>query len=191
MRFLKRIAVFTTTTIAVVFLIAWSFYSFGFNSFASGFLVNWLAISWVAVIGQVIDFSFASGYYTVRPFERSAWIYECLGIRIFKRLMRWRAWSFLNPTLRLQKGKIFSALQSLEKETRKAETGHLLVFIIILFFVGYAFAEGWLATAGWLLLFNILFNGYPVMLQRYNRQKLLRLIQKKHENYQNTDAGAD
>jgi Glycosyl-4,4'-diaponeurosporenoate acyltransferase len=28
----------------------------------------------------------------------------------------------------------------------------------------------------WTLLFNILINGYPIMLQRYNRIKLLEFI---------------
>jgi hypothetical protein len=27
----------------------------------------------------------------------------------------------------------------------------------------------WFDAAAWLMLFNIFFNGYPVMLQRYNR----------------------
>lgn len=191
MAFLKKIVLFLIMTIVVIFLIAWSFYSFGFNSFVSAFLINWLAMSWVALTGQVINVSFSPGYYAVRPFEQSGLIYECLGIRIFKKLMRSKPWSFLNPTLRLQKGKTLPALQSLEKETRKAEAGHLLVSIIILFFIGYALFKDWFVTAGWMLLFNILFNGYPVMLQRYNRQKLLRLIQKKHENNQSTDTQAD
>ena len=30
----------------------------------------------------------------------------------------------------------------------------------------------WFDAAGWLMLFNVLFNGYPVMLQRYNRMRL-------------------
>ncbi len=35
-----------------------------------------------------------------------------------------------------------------------------------------AAVRGWWAAAGWTLLFNILFNGYPAMLQRYNRALL-------------------
>jgi hypothetical protein len=37
---------------------------------------------------------------------------------------------------------------------------------------------GWIDAALWILLFNIVFNGYPVMLQRYNRLRLQRLTAK-------------
>jgi hypothetical protein len=55
---------------------------------------------------------------------------------------------------------------------RKAEMSHLFIFLIILAFMLYALANGWFSAAGWLLIFNMLINGYPVILQRYNRVKL-------------------
>jgi len=43
----------------------------------------------------------------------------------------------------------------------------------------YALLRGWFDAAAWLLAFDVLINGYPIMLQRYNRIKLQELIQRQ------------
>jgi len=69
----------------------------------SAFLINWLAMSWVAIIGQVVRFSFAPEYYGAKPFERTGRVYERLGIRLFKKLVRREPLSIFSPTLRFPK----------------------------------------------------------------------------------------
>jgi hypothetical protein len=49
-----------------------------------------------------------------------------------------------------------------------------VLFVLTLVIVANAAIQGWWIAAGTTLLFDILVNGYPVMLQRYNRA-LLRL----------------
>jgi hypothetical protein len=138
-----------------------------------------LALCWVAVIGQVVNLSFAPSYYHTKSFERTGQVYERLGIRLFKKLVRRGPLSIFSPTLRFPKEKTVSALQGLLNEMQKAETGHALIFILMLLFVGYAALKGWLDAVVWMLLFNILINGYPIMLQRYNRIKLRGLIHQQ------------
>jgi hypothetical protein len=154
--------------------------AFGFRSPLFAFLANWLAISWVALNGQLVQFSFAPRYYTTQPFEHTGQVYERLGIRLFKGLVRRGPLAMFSPTLQFPKDKTVPALRTLENEMRKAETGHVLIFVLMLVFVGYALLQGWLDTVAWLLLFNILINGYPIMLQRYNRIKLQHLICCRH-----------
>jgi hypothetical protein len=84
----KKLVLFTVATIAAVFLIIWSLDAFGFRSPISTFLVNWLAMSWVAIAGQVVHFSFPLRYYDIEGFERAGQVYERLGIRLFKGLVR-------------------------------------------------------------------------------------------------------
>jgi hypothetical protein len=175
METLKKLVLFTVATVAAICLILWTWGSFGFRSPVSAFLVNWLAMSWMAVIGPVVHPSFAPWYYRVKAFERTGRVYERVGIRLFKKLVRRGPLSILSPTLRFPKEKTGAALQGLLSEMRKAETGHALVFVLVLLFVGYALLNGWLDAVVWLLLFNILINGYPIMLQRYNRIKLQEL----------------
>jgi Glycosyl-4,4'-diaponeurosporenoate acyltransferase len=176
METLKKLLLFTVATVAAIALVLWTWDSFGFRSPVSALLVNWLTMSWIAVIGQVVRLSFALGYYRTRPFEGTGQVYERLGIRLFKKLVRRGPLSIFSPTLRFPKEKTVSALQGLESEMRKAETGHALIFMLVLLFVGYMLLKGWLDAVVWMLLFNILINGYPIMLQRYNRIKLQELI---------------
>jgi hypothetical protein len=179
METLKKLLVFTIATATAIALILWAWGSFGFRSPVSAFLVNWLTMSWIAIIGQVAHLSFAPGYYRTRPFERAGQVYERLGIRLFKKLVRHGPLALFSPTLRFPKERTVSALQSLLGEMQKAETGHALIFVLVLLFVGYALFKGWLDAVAWMLLFNILINGYPIMLQRYNRIKLQELIQQQ------------
>jgi len=179
MEVFKKFVLFTVATIAVAYLIVWSLGAFGFRSLVFAFLANWLAMSWVAVAGQVIRFSFAPGYYGIKPFEQTGQVYERLGIRLFKRLVRRGPLSIFSPTLRFPKDKTIPALQNLDNEMRKAETGHVFIFVLMLVFAGYALLKGWYDAVGWMLAFNVMINGYPVMLQRYNRIKLQELIHKQ------------
>ncbi len=176
---IKNVLWFTMATFAAIFLIVWTVDSFGFRSPVSALLVNWLAMSWVAIVGQAIHFSFASGYYEIQSFEQTGQVYEHLGVHLFKTIVRRGPLSIFSSTLRFPKEKTISALCNLDSEMRKAETGHLLIFILMLLFSGYALLEGWLDAVAWLLMFNILINGYPIMLQRYNRIKLQELIRKQ------------
>ena len=175
----KKLISFTIATIVALVLTVWSWDAFGFRSPVFAFLVNWLAMSWVALIGPLVQFSFAPGYYATQPFEHTGQVYERLGIRLFKRLVRRGPLAMFSPTLRFPKDKTVPALRILENEMRKAETGHVLIFVLMFVFVGYALLQGWFDTVAWLLLFNILINGYPIMLQRYNRIKLHELICKQ------------
>jgi hypothetical protein len=179
METLKKVLWSTVTTVAAVFLILWTVDSFGFRSPVSAFLINWLAMSWMAVIGQVVNLSFAPRFYEAKPFERTGQVYERLGIRLFKKLVRRGPLSIFSPTLRFPKEKTVSALQGLLSEMRKAETAHAIIFVLMLLVVGYVLLQGWLDAVVWTLLFNIFINGYPIMLQRYNRIKLQELIHQQ------------
>ena len=172
----KKLVWFTAVTITAVYLIVWSLDAFGFRSPTFAFLVNWLAVSWVAFAGQAVHFSFPQRYYDIRAFERTGQVYERLGIRLFKRLVRRGPLSIFSPTLRFPKEKTISALRHLDDEMRKAEAGHLFAFVLVLLFSSYALLRGWFDAAGWMLAFNIIIDGYPIMLQRYNRIKLKDLI---------------
>jgi hypothetical protein len=180
METLKKASFFAAATVAAVALIAWVVDACGFRSPASALLVNWLGMSWMAVLGQAVRFSFAPGYYHAQPFERAGRVYECLGIRVFKKLVRRGPLAVFSPTLRMPEGRTIAALQSLGADMQKAESGHVVIFALMMVYVGCTLLKGWLDAALWAMLFNILINGYPVMLQRYNRIKLQELIQQQN-----------
>ncbi len=165
MKNLKKPTIIIAATIAVIFLIIWSLDAFGFRVPIFAFLVNWLAMSWIVVLGQIVHLSFPSRYYDIKSFEQTGRIYERLGIRFFKNLVRRGSLSIFSPTLRFPKERTIPALQRLEQEMRNAETGHVLIFTLILLVVIYALLRGCLDAAGWMLLFDVIINSYPIMLQ--------------------------
>jgi hypothetical protein len=177
---LKPLILLVTATVVHVLLIVWSLDSFGFRGPTSAFLVNWLVMSWVAVVSQGVRFSLPARYYDLRPFEQTGRLYEHLGIRFFKRLMRRRPFSAFSPALRPPGERTISALQGLDGEMRKAEACHVFIFALMLLFGSYTLLRGRFATVGWVLCFNVVINGYPIMLQRYNRVRLMRFIEKHH-----------
>jgi hypothetical protein len=177
MSLFRKIAVFTIATIAAGYLLFWSLDAFGFHSPIFALLANWLLMSWVAFAGQAVNFYFPSRYYDIKAFEGTGQFYERLGIRFFKSLVRRGPLAIFSPTLRFPEEKTVPALLRLDQEMRKAETGHVLIFVFMLFFIGYALFKGWLDAVAWMLVFNVMINLYPIMLQRYNRIKLQELIQ--------------
>jgi hypothetical protein len=58
------------------------------------------------------------------------------------------------------------------EHTKDAETGHLFILLVITGITVWALASGWWGAAGWLLLFNLLHNGYPVLSMRQLRARL-------------------
>jgi hypothetical protein len=174
---LKKPAVFALATLGVVLLVIWALDAFGFRSPVFAFLLNWLAMSWVALAGQAIPFALPASYYDIKDFERTGRVYERLGVPLFKKLVRRGPLAIFSPTLRFPKAKTIAALQHLDHEMRKAEAGHVFVFLLMLVFSSYALLNAWFDAAGWMLAFNVLINGYPIMLQRYNRILLQELIQ--------------
>ncbi len=175
----KKLAVLALATLGVVLLVIWSLDAFGFRSPVFAFLLNWLAMSWVALAGQAIHFALPASYYNIKSFERTGRIYERLGLPLFKKLVRRGPLAIFSPTLRFPKDRTVAALQHLDHEMQQAEAGHVYIFLLIMVFVSYALLNGWLDAVGWMLAFNILINGYPIMLQRHNRIMLQELIQRQ------------
>ncbi len=169
---IKQVLMVVLATVIAILCAVYLVDSFGFQGPFSALLINWIAMSWVAIVGQFINFSFGPDYYRPKPFEQKGQVYERLGVRLFKKLVRRGPLSIFSPTLRMPKDKTTTALRNLENEMRKAETGHVVILVIMLLLTVYPLLQGWLDTVFWMVLFNALINGYPIMLQRYNRIKL-------------------
>ncbi len=177
-----RILVVLAASAALILLVVWTVAAFGVHGPVFPFLANWLVMAWMAIAGQVQEFGLPAGYYRLREFERDGRIYEFLGVQWFKKLVRAGPLTVFAPTLRTQH-KITTldgaGLARLGSEMCKAECAHLFIGLVVLLLAVYAASKGWWDTAGWLLLFDIPINAYPVMLQRYNRGKMQPLLEAK------------
>ncbi len=122
--------------------------------------------------------AFWSWYFEPKRFERAGGcrIYRLAGVRIFKRYLptsgdlvsRWRGISRIKRT----DGGLRLAVVRYERITRSYEARHIFGALSMLAINWWAIAVhgkgSWIA----LLAANALINGYPMMIQRYNRVRL-------------------
>ncbi len=131
----------------------------------------------VAYITQTFNLQLTSTYYHSKEWEDEGRIYKCFGVQGFRKMLVWIGWEKLNKASNPVK-KSLDALKNLEYNTRQSEFGHLIIFLLVLaltVFVGFYY--GFKQTL-WLLLLNILLNAYPIGVQRYNRPRLQKIMDR-------------
>lgn len=150
-------------------------YRIGVQGFLFAWILNFMLMLFVFAFTETLKSPMTSTYYNDKPWERKGKIYESLGVNFFRKLLVWIGWEKLNKKANPVEKNI-EALMHLHYGTKKAELGHLIVFIIVLGFnIFVAFRFG-VVQSLWLLVLNIILNLYPVFLQRYNRPRLERII---------------
>lgn len=159
---------------------AWRPYSVGF-----AFAAVWLPMMWLGTASHVVAIHLPARCHELRSFENDGRLYERLGVRVVKRLLRRGPLSVFNPGLHLPTERTPEPIAALDQRMREAEASHGILLVLTLGLVANAAVLGHWTSSGWLLLFNVLVNGYPVMLQRYNRALLARRfgpLPSQHEN---------
>ncbi len=165
------LAALTSVTFA---LLAWSWQGFGPRSSWFAFIVVWLPMVWLGTASRLMTPRLPASYHRLRRFERDGRVHELLGVRVVKRLLRRGPMAAFNPHLHLPPERTPADLARLEQRMRDAEASHAILFAMTLGVALHAVVRGWVVTAALTLLFDVLLNGYPVMLQRYNRALLHR-----------------
>jgi hypothetical protein len=174
----RKVLLVAGVTTGMALLVAWSLRVFGARSAWFAFVVVWLPLAWFAVLGRVLALRrpvlrLPAQVHTLRAFERDGHLYELLGVRVAKGLLRRGPLAVFGPQeLRLPAEPTPASLAGLDAWMRQAEAVHEILLVVTLAVVVNAAVRGWWDAAGWTLLFNVLGNGYPAMLQRYNRALL-------------------
>ena len=113
-------------------------------------------------------------------------LYERLGAPLIKRYVQTGGDLVMRRLRRHHPGRrwVTSSLQSLlqyERRTRLNESIHLIGFIGFTVLAASKFASGSLTVPGlsFALALNLIFGLWPVVLQRYNRLRLYRAIDKR------------
>jgi len=135
---------------------------------ASAFAINCFVTGSIWFADFFVRFSLPSSYFRIRGFERSGRVYERLGIHAAQRLFR------LSPAIRFSGRR--KLLTKLERDMQLAETHHALSLVIIVIVAVYIQVAGRPSLTLGLLIFCVALQAYPVMLQRYNRGRLLKLL---------------
>jgi hypothetical protein len=110
----------------------------------------------------------------VQPIEPE--LYRWVGAGLVKRIVATRLWPLLNGFEPPPKPKNREELlDRTELTTMGAEVCHGATFILAFLVALFCLAVGRFSEAAWILAFNLLLNGYPVMLQRANRCRVQRV----------------
>lgn len=154
-------------------VLAASWRTFGPASRRFAFVAVWAPMAWLGTISRVVTPRLPARIHELRPFERGgARIYELLGVRVVKAALRRGPLAAFNPDLHLPTDPTPERIAQLDQRMRDAEASHGLLFVVTLVAAGAARARGWSRTARWMVAWDVVLNGYPVMLQRYNRGRL-------------------
>lgn len=151
---------------------------FGHQGPGFAFFTNWIVMSGVAMLGGVIQVAsfLPTRYFSIKDWERTGRVYRMFGVQLFKRMLLRGPFSVLNSAIQYKGNR--PSLTQLASKMCDAEAAHLLIFCIIIILVIYFALRGWWSSAGWLMVFNIVLNLYPIMLQRYNRGRLNRILKQ-------------
>lgn len=120
-----------------------------------------------------------ASYYRVRRFEANGRLYEILGVRIFRKLVpngdwvnRWRRRR--DAGFRVLSNRR-SAAEFLSR-TVMSEKSHLVPLFMGAGTSLFAWHIGWTGWAVYLGVANVLVHLYPILLQRYTRARIVRLL---------------
>lgn len=137
-----------------------------------------LGLSWIIACGggalsQVFWRSHPT-WFRVAPWECNGRFYDWVGISAFRWVLLHTPIGWLGP-ITLRSGR--SDLDRLLRNLAAAEAQHAISAALSLLVAGAYALRGDTAIAIWLVLITIPLNVYPVMVQRRNRGRVLRLQQ--------------
>ena len=169
-----RALVFAAASLLVVVLLVLLGLSTRFGPFVHAALVNLAVVGWAAFVLPLRGLPPFDEYYALRRWERSGRVFHWLGVPWFRALVRRGPLSLSNRALP-------AAWHSgdparIERETRAAEGGHAIAFVIVLVIAVVSLVRGAPQRAAWLALLDIPMNLYPVLLQRDHRHRLLEML---------------
>ena len=168
----RKVNVVVLATAITAALLVWAYRALGPASVGFAFLAVWLPMTALGTISHVVTPHLPAGYHRLRSFELDGRVYERVGVRLVKRLLRRGPLAVFNPGLHLPAERTSEQLARLDQKMRDAEASHAILLVLTLAVVAHAAIRGWWVAASCTLLFDLLVNGYPVMLQRYNRARL-------------------
>lgn len=137
-------------------------------------LVVWVPMVVVGTLSHAVPLPLPQWWGRLRTWEASGRCYELIGVRLFKRLLRRGPLALFNPGLHLPHEPDHESLARLDGKMRAAEASHLLLFVSGVAIAAHSAVRGWWSAALVTTCCNIVMNGYPILLQRYNRALLRR-----------------
>ncbi|MDF1838777.1 MAG: hypothetical protein P1V35_12975 [Planctomycetota bacterium] len=148
---------------------------FHLDSFYFAFQLHFVLMFVASNLDQLFQPKLNSAWFDVGPTELK--LYRRLGVIQFMRLLQAIGWTRLMKDETVFDG-TRATLASYEKATRHGENCHLWLFILVLTPMAWAANLGLWQGVLWMGSMNIFFHLFPCMLQRTQRVRLQRCIQR-------------
>ena len=174
-RFVMNAVVAVAATIGVAYFCLFQAQLLGMGSLGFGLFLNLMLMAYFALLVGVFNPPLQAAYFQPRRWERRGHVYRWLGVRRFVVLLRLVGSERHRRAVAPIRNDV-AALQRFARRTRVSEASHALAGGVVLGVTLYVAVSDGVHATGWLLLFNTLLNGYPVLLQRYNRIRLDRVL---------------
>lgn len=141
------------------------------------FLLTWSFIFASFILFQTFkNFRFPAFFYQQINFETTQF-HRILGVKIFRWILVHSFFRYLNPRIYF-KSKDKAEFIRIINETQQSETSHLLSGLPTLFFQVLFLLRTDYISFCMLGCLNIIFNVYPILLQRMNRFTFTRILNK-------------
>lgn len=141
------------------------------------FILTWSLIFGAFIFYQTFKyFRLPQLYYNQLPFEKTAF-YKRIGVQLFRKILINSFFRHLNPRVYIREKSRVEFLRFIE-ETKQSETSHLLSGLATLIFQLLYLRDSNLSSFWILGVFNLIFNMYPLLLQRSNRFQFIVKLDK-------------
>ncbi len=104
--------------------------------------------------------------------------YQAIGMNGFKWMIKNSFFKYFNQKLKFKTRSSISQLKEIRKEMTYSEISHFIGFIFILVIIVLKLLKGQAAYVFILLIFNIIFNLYPSLLQQQHKKRIDKILKR-------------
>ncbi|MFZ5881934.1 MAG: hypothetical protein ACOY0R_21400 [Chloroflexota bacterium] len=146
------------------------------HPFIFALCLSWLVTLFTSALTTKPFFAMPPSRFRVAAWERNGKIYKRLGVDTFRWMLLHTPLGWVNPNY----GQIQSKadLDRLMRQLNCAEGAHLVAGGITLAVTAVFALRGQPSIGVWLVLISIPLHAYPIMLQRWNRARIVRIAQR-------------
>ncbi len=146
------------------------------NPLVYSLAVSWLVSIAIAMLSSAIFFRVNPTLFSLANWEQQGEFYDRIGVRAFRWVLFHSPLGWINPNFHMKPGRADS--ERLLREMNSGEAVHWLtcaatVILAISYFLHDHAAYGYV-----MLLVRIPFDLYPIMLQRWNRGRVWRVLER-------------
>jgi hypothetical protein len=146
------------------------------NPLVYSIAISWLIAITIATVSSAIFFRVNPRLFSLARWEKQGEIYENAGVRAFRRVLFHSPLGWINANFHLRTGR--ADCDRLLRETNSSEAVHWLTCVVTVPLAISYFHHGQAVYGYAMLLVRIPFDLYPIMLQRWNRGRVRRVLER-------------